>query len=317
MLRRGTVTRGGSKASALGDCARRRAGAIVRLPAPPNTGGRASLHPMTLPIRLISTDLDGTLYHEPSEPPMPPELLERIGRLQSQGARWLINTGRDLPGVWDALRRAAAGVLPDFLVLVEREIYVRRDGHYVGLSDWNTACARDHAALFGRIAARLPELKERLSRRFRGRVYEDPWSPLCVIAESPAEADAAHAFLEAFCRSEPGLVVVRNDVYARFSHAAYNKGSALAEVRRRLGLRPEAVLAVGDQHNDLPMLSREVAGWLAAPQNAIPAVQQAVLSQGGFVSRQPHGRGVLEALDWCLAGATGRFKPGKELTCPG
>ncbi|MCX8089512.1 MAG: HAD hydrolase family protein [Verrucomicrobiae bacterium] len=260
---------------------------------------------MSLPIQLISTDLDGTLYHEPSQPPMPPELLERIALLQSRGARWLINTGRDLPGVLDALQRAGARVLPDFLVLVEREIYVRRNGHFVGLTDWNAACARDHATLFARIANRLPELRERLSRRFRGRIYEDPWSPLCLIAESCAEADVAHEVLDAFCRAEPELVVVRNDVYARFSHAAYNKGTALAELRRRLRLPPEQVLAVGDQHNDLPMLSRAVAGWLAAPGNAIPTVQQAVLRQGGFVSRLPHGWGVLEALEWCLGGAAG------------
>lgn len=247
---------------------------------------------------------------------MPPELLERIGELQSRGAKWLINTGRDLPGVLDALRRAGARVLPDFLVLVEREIYARRDGHYVGLSDWNAACARDHAALFARIAERLPELKERLSGRFRGRVYEDPWSPLCVIAESPAEADLAHQLLEAFCRAEPELVVVRNDVYARFSHAAYNKGTALAEVRRWLGVPPEQVLAVGDQYNDLPMLSRQVAGWLAAPGNAIPTVREAVLRQGGYVSRRPYGSGVLEALDWCL-GEAADLKAAKELTCPG
>lgn len=271
---------------------------------------------MTLPIRLISTDLDGTLYHEPSQPPMPPELLEAIGRLQAQGVRWLINTGRDLPGVLDALRRSGAGVAPDFLVLVEREIYVRRDGGYAGLSDWNARCARDHATLFARIATRLPELRQRLSRCFRGRVYEDAWSPVCILAESPAEADAAQELLEAFCRSEPDLVVVRNDVYARFSHAAYNKGSALAEVRRRLDLPAEQVLAVGDQHNDLPMLSRQVAGWLAAPANAIAPVREAVLRQGGFVSPRPHGQGVLEALQWCARRPGEVFKPGKALTCP-
>lgn len=272
---------------------------------------------MTLPIRLISTDLDGTLYHERSEPPMPPELTDRIARLQARGARWLVNTGRDLPGVLDALRRAGARPLPDFLVLVEREIYARQDGHYVGLGDWNAACARDHAALFARIADRLPELQARLSGRFRGRVYADAWSPLCVVAESPTEADVAQELLEAFCRAEPDLVVVRNDVYARFSHAAYNKGTALVEICRRLGVPPEQVLAVGDQLNDLPMLTRQVAGWLAAPSNAIPPVREAVLRQGGFVSRRPHGLGVLEALDWCLGGGAGFFKPGKELTCPG
>lgn len=266
---------------------------------------------MELPVRLISTDLDGTLYHEPSEPPVPPELLANLARLQARGVRWLVNTGRDLPGLLQALGRANAPVLPDYLVLVEREIYVREGDRYVGWADWNAACARDHAALFARIEDRLPELRERLRNRFRGRLYEDIWSPVCVAGESLADAEAAHACLEEFCRAVPGLVVVRNDVYARFSHAAYNKGRALAQVRRRLGLEPGEVFAIGDHHNDLPMLDPEVAGWLAAPQNAIPAVQQAVRRRGGFVSRWPHGLGVLEALDWCTRSARSAPAPAR------
>ena len=46
--------------------------------------------------------------------------------------------------------------------------------------------------------------------------------------------------------------MVRNDVYARFSHAAYNKGTALAELTRRLGLHSRTVFAAGDHLNDLP-----------------------------------------------------------------
>jgi ribosome-binding factor A len=35
----------------------------------------------------------------------------------------------------------------------------------------------------------------------------------------------------------PSLTVVRNDIYARFCHVAYNKGSALAEIARRINLK--------------------------------------------------------------------------------
>ena len=36
--------------------------------------------------------------------------------------------------------------------------------------------------------------------------------------------------MQEFCRRIPQLTYVRNDVYARFSHAAYNKGTALREL---------------------------------------------------------------------------------------
>jgi hydroxymethylpyrimidine pyrophosphatase-like HAD family hydrolase len=98
------------------------------------------------------------------------------------------------------------------------------------------------------------------------------------------------------------LTVVRNDVYARFSHEAYNKGTALAELTRRLELAPQQVFAIGDHLNDLPMLSPDYARFLAAPANAVPAVKATVRSAGGFISRSAHGWGVADALRFYLAG---------------
>ena len=89
------------------------------------------------------------------------------------------------------------------------------------------------------------------------------------------------------------LTFVRNDVYARFSHAAYNKGTALSELARRLGLAADNVFAAGDHLNDLPMLTPDYARWLVAPANAVEPVKVAVRRQNGYVSplcaRRWHG----------------------------
>ena len=102
----------------------------------------------------------------------------------------------------------------------------------------------------------------------------------------------------------PHLQVVRNDVYARFAHDRYNKGTALAEIARRLEILPEHTFAAGDHLNDLPMLDTRYARFLAAPANAVPSVKDAVREQGGIVSDLPHGHGVAQALDlfWKEAG---------------
>ncbi len=47
----------------------------------------------TLPIQLISTDFDGTLFAEFENPPVPLKLQKLIGDLQAQGVIWVINTG--------------------------------------------------------------------------------------------------------------------------------------------------------------------------------------------------------------------------------
>jgi hydroxymethylpyrimidine pyrophosphatase-like HAD family hydrolase len=261
---------------------------------------------MSLPIQLISTDFDGTLFAEFESPPIPEAVHNAIGELQARGAKWVINTGRDMSSLMEALARSQIPVEPDYLVLVEREIYCHTDSQYVGLEEWNVACARAHAELFARVREDVPRIVAWISARFHARLYEDAYSPFCMVAGNNGDADAIHEYLTEYCHGIPHLTVVRNDVYARFSHEAFNKGTALAEITRRLGLTPEVVFAAGDWLNDLPMLSRRYARWLAAPSNAVEPVKQAVREQDGHVSELSHGNGVAEGLKVCLARAPRR-----------
>ena len=45
--------------------------------------------------------------------------------------------------------------------------------------------------------------------------------------------------------SDATLTVVRNDVYARFSHEAFNKGTALGEIAGQLGVTAAGTFAAG------------------------------------------------------------------------
>jgi hypothetical protein len=206
----------------------------------------------------------------------------------------------------EALGRSGISVEPDYLVLVEREIHVHHDSQYLSLEEWNGPCNRLHAELFARIRPDLLRLVDWIQTRFHATLYEDGYSPLCLIARSNSDMDTIHEHLEQYARTVPRLSVVRNDVYARFCHDAYNKGAALVELTRRLGLDRSQVFAAGDHLNDLPMLSRECAAFLAAPANAVPAVQAAVRRQGGYLSPRSHGRGVADAIKYYLADRTGR-----------
>src|SRR5437899_2244575 len=103
---------------------------------------------MCSPIKLISTDFDGTLFAEFENPPIPEELQQLIGDLQGRGAKWVINTGRDMSSLMEALGRSGIGIEPDFLVLVEREIHFHQDSRYLGLEEWNAKCTESHSALF-------------------------------------------------------------------------------------------------------------------------------------------------------------------------
>jgi HAD superfamily hydrolase (TIGR01484 family) len=249
-----------------------------------------------LPLQLLSTDFDGTLFAEFENPPIPHELEKLISELQKRGAKWVINTGRDMSSLMEALGRSGVKIEPDYLVLVEREIHCHHESQYRSLEEWNMPCHQAHAEIFAQVRQDLPKIVGWIEERFHARIYEDAYSPFCLIAGNNGEADIIHEYLSEYCRGIPHLTVVRNDIYARFSHEAYNKGTALAELSRRLGLTPESVFAVGDHLNDLPMLMGQYAHCLAAPSNAIEVVKQTVHDQKGFVSELSHGRGVAEAL---------------------
>ena len=259
---------------------------------------------MTLPIKLISTDFDGTIFAEFENPPIPEKLQKIIGDLQVRGVKWVINTGRDMSGLMEALGRAKISIEPDFLVLVEREIHCHDGVRYAGLEQWNTGCMRAHEDLFTRIMDDLPRITDWINSRFHATVYEDPYSPFCLIAGNSQDAQVIYEYLEDYCRGISDLTLVRNDVYARFSHVDYNKGTALAELMRRLGISREHVFAAGDHWNDLPMLSNEYAGWLAAPSNAIEAVKTVVRKQNGLVSELSCGNGTADILSKYLEKAS-------------
>jgi hydroxymethylpyrimidine pyrophosphatase-like HAD family hydrolase len=255
---------------------------------------------MPLPIQLISTDFDGTLHADFEDPPVPHDLQEIIAALQRQGARWVINTGRDLSSVMEGMARARLSIKPDFLVVVERDIYFHEGAQYEACAEWNNGCKSAHAELFERVRSDVPRLVDWVSKRFRAALYEDDFSPFCLIADNNEDADAIQVFLDEYCVTVPSLTLVRNDVYARFSHARYNKGTALAEIARQLGIARDHIFAAGDHLNDLPMLSGEFARCVVAPDNAVSAVKELVRSQNGYVSHQPWGHGVARGLEHFL-----------------
>jgi HAD superfamily hydrolase (TIGR01484 family) len=264
---------------------------------------------MPAPIQVVCTDFDGTVFEEFEQQPISKRWIEQIGRLQAQGVKWVINTGRDLSSLMEALGRTHISVQPDYLVLVEREIYVHNGSSYQPLRYWNDTCRADHDLLFRQVRVELPALTHWIATNHLATIYADAFSPLCLIAESNEEANRIHAYLEEFTAGVPCLAVVRNDVYMRFCHTSYNKGSALAEIRESLGVPTHETFVAGDHFNDLPMLQRQRAIWLTAPSNAIEEVQLQVRQQGGFVSGLPAGDGVAEGLEWSLEEAAAGRRP--------
>jgi len=258
------------------------------------------------PLQLICTDFDGTIHDDRTNPPIAAEFQEAVSRLQAEGVRWVINTGRDLSSLLEEIARSGMHARPDYVVVVEREIYVHRQAQYIAHQPWNNRCEEVHVRLFAELSDEIPKLFEWVNARFRATVYEDAWSPFCLIAEHPDDTESIVRHLEQWSAGWPMLSVVRNDVYARLSHGDFNKGTALREVSHLCGAAPETVFVAGDHFNDLPMLKKELAHGLVAPANALSEIKEIVRAEGGFVASRNASFGVTEALErWLTSRLSG------------
>ncbi len=247
-------------------------------------------------VRLLSLDFDGTLIGAwgPPEPEVAPELVAGLEHLRGQGVMVALNTGRTLALVDQALRTFP--FVPDYALSTEREIFRRVKGGWAGVGDWNERCERVHAELFQSVAPLLAEIKSYVVSRTGARLHHEGDLLVGVVAKSEGEMDGIAEFIGARQGNWPGFSAQRNSVYLRFCHQDYDKGSVLTELQNVLGIRPEETFAAGDNYNDLPMLKRAHAHWLACPANSVAEVKAAVRAGGGHVAEGEHGHGVLEAL---------------------
>ncbi len=252
------------------------------------------MHPSPADVRLLSTDFDGTIHEDFVRPGIPAALQRKLSELQRIGVVWVINTGRDMASLMESLYQADIWVRPDYVVLVEREIFRREGGEYVPVEPWNSKCTREHAQLFAQLEAELTRLREQLTRDHRAQFYEDTYSPICAVATDNAQMDQIEAAIRGLTQAYPEVEAVRNSVYLRLAHRGYSKGTALAEIQRLLRIEPEYTLVAGDHLNDLPMMDRAYARYLISPQNSVPPIRTKVRLHGGYLATRAAGLGVLE-----------------------
>lgn len=247
---------------------------------------------------LLSTDFDGTLAGPfEQEPSLAPAFFEWLGEMKKRRpVIWTINTGRDWQSLGSELGLRNPPFWPDWVVLIEREIYQVKEQRIFSFEDWNRACERAHDTLFHKAEALLEELHQRLEQTSGLQIISDPGSPFGLIAESEEQGDEVAQVLREVLPREPQLAAVRNSIYFRFSHADYNKGTCLDRIGRELGIAPSHRFAAGDHYNDVPMLRHRFAHHLACPGNAIDEVRQLVRQEGGYLSQGAISEGIAEAL---------------------
>jgi len=250
-----------------------------------------------MPIRLLSTDFDGTLIGHDPDARTAKSLSDALMSLRRHGAVWAVNTGRQLWFALEGLEHAHLPHDPEFVLTSEKDIYRRvEEGSWEAFGDWNARTERQTLDLFDR-AAHVFAAIERLTREEDGIevLYENGRFAGLMTVDSET-MDRTAQLVREVASDVPEFSFNRNDVWMRFTHREIHKGSALEELARLLGIPRSDVLAIGDHHNDIPMLDGSAAGMVACPSNAVGKVQEVVRRQGGYVSPLPWGEGVADSI---------------------
>lgn len=241
-------------------------------------------------IRMIVTDLDGTLLAGKNN--IPPENIRALRRAMDAGVLVALASGRMIEATLPIAREI--GVNAPMSLFNGAMVYDgARDCILDGVTiDRDTAAAAlgDIEAMGGyahafpgwgfylekrcawtdyyedKIGVRGTEVGEKLSRWLETPVYK-----LLCLGE-PRDLDGLAA---ALAPRYPGLNFVKSgathlEVVAR----GVDKARGLARLGACTGVRPEEMLAFGDEMNDLPML--QFAGTAYAMGNAVEGVRQAI-----------------------------------------
>ena len=264
-----------------------------------------------LMIRLLSTDFDGTLADNLHPRSCVPSLDYELSEAVRNGALWAVNTGRSLESALEGLGGLGVSVAPDYILTSERHIY-QPDGKggWHDYGDWNEICREHHDLLFKESGSFFDQISA-LVASHEGIDFQQNYNgvPEGLVAESEEQLDQLISELLALSGRPEDFHYQRSNIYLRFCHRRYDKGSALAELSRLIDMPTSQILAVGDHQNDLPMLFGEVAGMVACPSNAHRTVKEAVLKAGGHVSELPAGEGTAEAIHLYR---TGKKKPANK-----
>jgi len=176
---------------------------------------------MRSPIRLLSTDFDGTLVTRFSEPVFNSQCIELIRELQDAGAIWAINTGRSVDLLEKGLAEFALPIRPDFILTTERDVFrpAQNGEKWEPFGDWNQRCARDHADLFSSADSVLAEFVDFATNQTKARLLYNSEGLEGLAAENEEEMDRIADFIRQARAGHPKLDYQRNGVYLRFCHA--------------------------------------------------------------------------------------------------
>ncbi|MER5294317.1 Cof-type HAD-IIB family hydrolase [Streptomyces pharetrae] len=251
------------------------------LPAPADT----AIAPAD--IRLVVTDMDGTLLDDDKRAPA--GLWEVLEQLRERGVLFSPASGRQ----YATLAREFAPAAQGMVFIAENGTYVVRDGVEISSDPLDPAVVAEIVAAVRRLSAGRADVGavvcgkksayvERTDPAFLAEVrryyvenrivddvtaVDDDILKVALYDFGSAERTTAPA-LAAFAGTHQ--VVVSGEHWVDVMNRTADKGAAVRRLQRELGITPAQTMVFGDYLNDLQMM--DTAEWSFAMANAHPEV---------------------------------------------
>ena len=243
------------------------------------------------PIRLLVSDLDGTLLRD--DKTHSPYTQKTLRRCQEKGVLFFPATARPPRTLWALFRGVPYDgamchnggiILQGSAILWEKGIAPAiRDSVIQKIFDqWPNA--RLSAEIGGTLYANLDASQLGPGTIYTYSTMRDlparPTEKLLVNVPSHREAEVLRQLLpESLC------LQISEGTLAMIQPQGVDKGRALLGLCENLGISPQAAVGFGDDLNDIPLL--QACGWGVAVSNALPEVKAA--AQEVCLSNQKDG----------------------------
>lgn len=267
-------------------------------------------------IRLIATDIDGTIVKD-SSPEIYPEFPRLVGKLIDRGYLFAAASGRAYPSI----RRLFAPVADRIFYIAENGAHIARGNTDLSLTKMKR---EDVCGIMRQLRALYPEgcnvvvstpgttmleTKDQafidfMTNNYRNRilltddVLREERDILKIAVHHSGSIRRLGEDLLIPAWKDRVKVCMAGEEWVDFMDAAVDKGNALRFLQTHLGIRPEETMAFGDNANDIGLL--RAAGVSYAVENAREEVRRAATGVcPGYEKRGVYERllGLLEEAD--------------------
>jgi Cof subfamily protein (haloacid dehalogenase superfamily) len=285
-------------------------------------------------MKLIATDLDGTLLNEKSE--VSPENAKAIRKAQELGIEVVIATGRSYEAASKPL--LAAGLSCPIICVNGAQIHLKNGELIRSIPLEKESCKKIELActsessyfeiftsaggysvnrdafihiLVNVMKSHYPDvetniIKEKVQQRFQDEkiqsvndfddIFNNNDIAIYKFLAFSLENDALQRIREQLEDERNLTITSSGHLNLELNHRDANKGAALAFYSSRLGFDIEDVMALGDNLNDYSML--EAAGFSVAMENADPVIKELC----DFTTKRHCEHGVAFAIEKVLKG---------------